>query len=278
MQNFSQGGINLKNILIKIISIITIFPLMLTLMVGCGKKKSITKEEAYKIYYDTIEKFVPELMTEPQECDIEIKTRDEVTYITEHFVRNLNIKIQSQNTDGKLQYYLLDKFPEANKMSLYCIDGENSYKISSKLNEKGILEKYHFSDIKSLLFAFLNTPLFKQDAIKSFTSKKKDTNTEITFVVDGTKMEEGFGHRVMKEILPGLNDNLDDVEIVLTIDENGTPKTMSTKISMSIFKDKDRLHAKKTLTMDFVFNKLDNVDFDLQNVISQYATNPSEFN
>ena len=26
---------------------------------------------------------------------------------------------------------------------------------------------------------------------------------------------------------------------------------------MSIFKDKDRLHAKKTLTMDFVFNKLD---------------------
>ena len=92
----------------KTISFIITLSLLLTIMVGCNKKSDITKEEAYTIYYDTIKKFVPELMdkTNPPECDVDIKTRDEVTFLTEHFVRNTNIKIKSQNVDGKWQYYL----------------------------------------------------------------------------------------------------------------------------------------------------------------------------
>ena len=63
--------------------------------VGCSKnntndKNLITREEAYNIYYDTIEKFVPEIMSEPQECDVEIKTRDEVIYKT----KNLKVYIK----------------------------------------------------------------------------------------------------------------------------------------------------------------------------------------
>ena len=74
----------------KIFLLIITLSLLLTIMVGCSKKADITKEEAYTIYYDTIKKFVPELMdkTKPPECDVDIKTRDEVTFVTEHFVRN----------------------------------------------------------------------------------------------------------------------------------------------------------------------------------------------
>ena len=46
----------------KTISFIITLSLLLTIMVGCNKKSDITKEEAYTIYYDTIKKFVPELM------------------------------------------------------------------------------------------------------------------------------------------------------------------------------------------------------------------------
>ena len=113
--------------------------LTLTMFSGCGEK-SLTQEEAYKIYYGTIEKFVPEIMSEPQECDVEITTRDEVTFLTENFTRNSYTKIQSQNADGELQYYLLNEFPEAEKMDFFSIDNDKFYIISSaKLNEKGTL-------------------------------------------------------------------------------------------------------------------------------------------
>ena len=87
----------------------------------------------------------------------------------------------------------------------------------------------------------------------------------MTFIVDGANMEYGFPQRVMREIIPNIFDVLDDVTIVLTTYETGVPKTMSTELSMSIWNDQSsELHAKKTLNMDFVFNELDSVDFDLQ--------------
>ena len=80
----------------------------------------------------------------------------------------------------------------------------------------------------------------------------------------------------MKEILPNLQeDKLDDIKIVLTIDEEGVPKIMSTEISMSIYNDSAKLHAQKILNMNFTFNKLDNEDFDLENVVSQHTLDTS---
>ncbi len=249
---------------------------MLLSLVACGEQKdtdapAITQEAAYNLYYDTIRKFVPELMQSPQECDVEITTRDEVTYLTEHFVRNHTSKIQAQNVDGKLQYFLLNQFPEADKQSVYCIDGEKAYGISSKLNGKGEWEEWSYSIINSSIFQLLNTPLFGQEAIKSFDAEKKNGTTTMIFVVDGANMEYPFSQRVMWEIKPDIYDVLDDVTIVLTADEAGVPKTMSTELSMSIWNDQSGdLHAKKTLNTDFVFNKLGDVDFDLEQLMDNY--------
>lgn len=240
------------------------------------KEDSITKEDAYNLYYDTIKKFVPELMTEPQECDVEIKTRDEVTFLSENFVRETSVRIISQNVGGKLQYCLLNKFTEANKINFYCINDDKFYSLSANLKEKGNLNEWNSSYISSFTFPYLNTPLFELDAIKSFAAKKKGSNVEISFVINGSTMEENYPGRVMKEINPTLDDNLDDVKIVLTVDENGVPQSMSTEISMSKFNN-DKLHAKKTLNMDFVFDSLENVDFDLKNIVTQYALNASSF-
>ncbi len=249
------------------------------MIVGCAKNNDdnniITKEEAYTIYYNTIKMFVPELIdkTEPPECDVDITIRDEVTFLSEHFVRNTNIKIKSQNIDGKWQYYLLNQFPEANKMDFYGIDNDKFYSISCELNKKGALKELHSSNINSFIFPYLNTPLFPQDSISSFEAKKKNSDTEVTFIVKGDGMDYGYDYRVMKEILPNIQeDKLDDVKIILTIDKARIPKTMSTEISMSILnKNTGNLHAKKTLNMDFIFNKLDNVNFVLKNVVSKYT-------
>lgn len=270
----------------KTISFIITLSLLLTIMVGCNKKSDITKEEAYTIYYDTIKKFVPELMdkTNPPECDVDIKTREEVTFLTEHFVRNTNIKIKSQNVDGKWQYYLLNQFPEANKKNFYVINNDKFYGMSCALNAKGTLnleaketlKERNSSHINHVIFPYLNTPLFPQDAITSFKTEKKNSDTAIIFIVKGDGTDYGYGYRVMKEILPNLQeDKLDDIKIVLTIDEDGIPKTMSTEISMSIYKDSGKLHAQKILNMDFTFNKLDNVDFVLENVASQHTLDTS---
>ena len=87
----------------KWLSFILVAVLLLCLT-ACDDKKAtdankgapvVTQEEAYNLYYDTIRKFVPELMQSPQECDVDITTRDEVMYLTEHFVRNTTIKVQS---------------------------------------------------------------------------------------------------------------------------------------------------------------------------------------
>ena len=237
----------------------------------------ISEEDAYNKYYDLIERFVPELMKAPQECDVDITIRDEVTFLTEHFERNTNVKIKSQVVDGKLQYYLVNQFPAASKMNFYCINDDKFYGVSCGLNEKGKLVEYPFSYIGSFLLTYLNTPVFEQAAIKSLTAEKEDSDVVITFVVSGPDMEYGFPQRVMREINPSPDDELDDVTIVLTIDSNGIPKAMSTKLSMSILNDDGTLHAQKSLDMDFVFNKFDNVDFDLQNVISEYASDASAF-
>ena len=79
----------------------------------------------------------------------------------------------------------------------------------------------------------------------------------------------------MKEINPTPDNNLDDVKIILNVDKNNIPKTMSTKISMSLFNNNGELYAKKALNMDFTFNKPDKAEFNLQNVISQYASDAS---
>lgn len=268
----------MKNIVLKSISFFLILLFIITAVVGCSKKDLITKENAYSIYYDTIKKFVPEHMTTPQECDVDITTRDEVTFSTEHFVRNTNVKIQSQVIDGKLQYCLLNQFPAANVRDFYFINDDKFYGCSHfRMNEKGKLVEYPFSKINSFLLIYLNVPVFEQDAIKSFTSEKKGSDTAITFVVSGADMEYGFAQRVMYEINPSLDDELDDVTIVLTIDSNGVPKSMSTKLSMSILNDDGGLHAQKSLNMNFVFNKFDNVDFDLQNMVSEYVSDASAF-
>ena len=250
---------------------------ILLCLTACGESKPaaeevITQEQAYNLYYDTIRKFVPELMPSPQECDVDITTRDEVTYLTEHFVRNTTTKVQSQNVDGKLQYFLLHKFPEADKQSVYCIDGEKAYGISSQLNGKGEMKESSYSIINSSIFSLLNAPVFEQKAIKSFNAEKNNSTITMTFIVDGANMEYGFPQRVMREIIPNIFDVLDDVTIVLTTDETGVPKTMSTELSMSIWNDQSsELHAKKTLNMDFVFNELDSVDFDLQQLLAEQS-------
>ena len=253
-------------------------------VVGCNQnvshteETSITKEEAYALYYNTISKFVPELMKEPQECDIDITARDEVTFANEHFSRNTTVKIKSQVIDDKLQYYLLNEFPEANKINFYCIDDNKFYTMSSKSNEKGTLKEWNTTYIRSFLFPYLNTPLFPLEAISSFTVKSNGSDTEATFIINGDNMEFGFGYRVMEEILPSIDDTLDSVKIIFTVDKDGVPKTMSTEMSMSLLNDNNDVYAKKTLNMDFMFNNLDNVDYDLQSVISQYAHNNSSSN
>lgn len=279
----------MKNVVKKNVSLIIILSLVLS-VVGCNQnvshteETSITKEEAYALYYNTISKFVPELMKEPQECDIDITARDEVTFANEHFSRNTTVKIKSQVIDDKLQYYLLNQFPEANKKNFYVINNDKFYGMSCALDAKGtlileateILEERNSSYINHVIFPYLNTPLFPQDAITSFETEKKNSDTEIIFIVKGDGTDYGYGYRVMKEILPNLQeDKLDDIKIVLTIDEDGVPKTMSTEISMSIYKDSAKLHAQKILNIDFTFNKLDNVDFVLEDVVSQHALDTS---
>lgn len=245
--------------------------LVVTAAAGCGKKSTVSKEEAYQIYNDLIQKFVPEFMTEPQECDVDITTRDEVTFVTEHFVRELNVKIQSQVVDGKLQYYLLSEFPAADKMDFYCINDDKLHAISCGLNQKGKLEEWRFSMREALLTGHLNIPAFSQEAIKDFKAEKIGSDIVMTFMLSGPEMPEGFAQRVMQEISPRQNEYLDDVTIVLTTDKNRNPKTMSTRISICILNEVGGIHAQKTLDMQFVFNKLDNVDFDLRQIISQYA-------
>ena len=245
--------------------------------VGCNNTADnnlITKEEAYNIYYNTIKMFVPELMDENDwpECDIDITTCDEVSFLTEHFIRNTSVKVQSQNVDGKGQYYLLNEFPEANKMNFYCIDNDKFYNISCALNSKGTLQEYNSSNIDSFLFTYLNTPLFPQEAISSFEAKMKDSDIEVTFIVKGDSTDYGYGYKVMREILPNIQeDKLDDIKIVLTIDKDGVAKTMFTEISMTILKDNGDIHAQKTLNMEYTFNKFDNVAFNLENIVSQYT-------
>ena len=245
--------------------------------VGCNNTADnnlITKEEAYNIYYNTIKMFVPKLMDKNDwpECDIDITTCDEVTFLTEHFIRNTSVKVQSQNVDGKGQYYLLNEFPEANKMNFYCIDNDKFYNISCALNSKGTLQEYNSSNIDSFLFTYLNTPLFPQEAISSFKAKKKDSDIEVTFIVKGDSTDYGYGYKVMREILPNIQeDKLDDIKIVLTIDKDGVAKTMFTEISMTILKDNGDIHAQKTLNMEYTFNKFDNVAFNLENIVSQYT-------
>lgn len=257
----------------RFLILLMVFILLFTFS-SCNQKVSMSKDEAYNIYYDTITKFVPELMTEPQECDIEIKTRDEVTFITEHFIRKTTTKIKSQNVDGKLQYYLLNDFPEANKRTFYCIDDNKFYHANSSLNSKGKLQEWNYELVPSLLLDYHNAPQFTADAIKSFTAKKTGFDIKITFVVDGTNMQKGYAARIMKEILPNATqDKLDDVKIVLTIGKDGSPKNMSTEISMRIPNDDGSIKAEKSLNLDFIFNKLDNVDFDLKEVISKYTSN-----
>lgn len=254
---------------------------MLTTLIGCNEgnvgseSSTITKEEAYTLYYNLIEKFVPELMSEPQESDIDIETRDEVTYLDVHFVRNTKVKIQSQNVDGKLQYYLLNEFADADKYNFYLINDDKFYSVSAKLNELGEIKEQPASMISTYLFTYLNTPLFAQDAIISMTTEKKDSNSQITLMLDGTKMEYGYPQKVMLEIGADYDNNLDDVKIVLTIDDNGTPIDMSTEISMSILDDEGELAAKKTLNMKFTFNKLDDVNFNLQEILSRYTADTS---
>ena len=276
----------MKDTFIKNISLFFFLFILLIMAVGCEKsnkktKSSITKEEAYNIYCDTIKKFVPELIdkTSLPECDINITTRDEVTFLTEHFIRNTTVNIKSKNVDGKLQYYLLNEFPEANKINFYCINNDRFYSISCESNKKGTLEQQPSSNINSFIFPYLNTPLFPQDAISSFESKKKNSDIEVTFIVKGDGTDYGYGYRVMSEILPNLQeDKLDDIKIILTFDKDGVPKTMSTELSMSILnKSTGNLHAKKKLNMNFRFNKFDNVDFDISNIISQYALDFSCF-
>jgi len=79
----------------------------------------------------------------------------------------------------------------------------------------------------------------------------------------------------MKEILAGADDKLEDVKIILTVGKDGTPKKMSTELSMTKLHNNGDLYAKKTLNMDFVFNKLKDVDFDLEKEVSKYASNPT---
>ena len=161
-------------------------------------------------------------------------------------------------------------------MDFYCINNDKFYAISSgKLKEKGTLVERAYSQMPSFLFVYLNTPLFEQDAITSFTVKRKGSDVELNFVIDGSNMKQYFAQRVMMEINPHLGDKLDDVKISLIIDKDGVPKSMLTEISMTILNDDGSVYAKKTLNMDFEFHALNNVDFDLQGVLAQYASDPS---
>lgn len=266
----------MKKTAFKALSLLLIFILTFSALSGCSKGKT-SQKQAYKIYYSTIKKIVPELMNKPQECDVDIITRDEVTFLGSHFVRNMSANIKSQKVKGKLQYCLLNKSPEANITTLYCIKDNKFYTVSTQLNgnSKSTLKEQNSSYIDSVLFTYLNTPLFKEDAIKSFTAEKKGKNTELTLIVDGAKTEEKFAQRVMKEILAGADDKLEDVKIILTVGKDGTPKKMSTELSMTKLHNNGDLYAKKTLNMDFVFNKLKDVDFDLEKEVSKYASNPT---
>jgi hypothetical protein len=171
---------------------------------------------------------------------------------------------------------LLNQFPEANKKDFYVIDNNKFYSTSCALNAKGTLVEQNSSYIDNFIFPYLNTPLFPQEAISSFKTKKKNSDIEVTFIIKGDRTDYGYGYRVMREILPNLEeDKLDEVKIILTIDETGVAKTMSTEISMSIYKDSGKLHSQKILNMDFTFNKFDDVDFVLEDVVSQHTLDTS---
>lgn len=103
------------------------------------------------------------------------------------------------------------------------------------------------------------TPLFGEEAILSFNALEKDHYMELSFTVNGAEMEYGYSRKAMVEINPGIDEDLDIVEIVLTVDEYGTPKNMSTKLSMTRLKNEGDVLAKKTIDMDYVFNAFDNI-------------------
>ena len=91
------------------------------------------------------------------------------------------------------------------------------------------------------------TPLFGEEAILSFNALEKDHYMELSFTVNGAEMEYGYSRKAMVEINPGIDEDLDIVEIVLTVDEYGTPKNMSTKLSMTRLKNEGDVLAKKTI-------------------------------
>ena len=261
----------------KTAALLLCFTLILVAFTGCNKKDSdkidpsITKHAAYNLYYDTIKRFVPELMNTPQQCDVDVTCHEDVTFLTEHFVRDSSVKVKSQIVDDKVQYCLLSDYPAANNREFYCIDNDKLYTITCGLDKKGDLVEWDNSHISSFIFPYLITPLFGEEAILSFNALEKDHYMELSFTVNGAEMEYGYSRKAMVEINPGIDEDLDIVEIVLTVDEYGTQKNMSTKLSMTRLKNEGDVLAKKTIDMDYVFNAFDNISFDLGEIIAQYS-------
>lgn len=267
----------MKKMVFKIFCCFMVLILALTVLSGCNAKK-ITKSEAYNIYYDTIKTFLPELMdkSNPLESDVDITVREEFFWVSDWWTKNKSINIQSQNVDGKLQYFLVEKDLDKNICYANVIKNDEYLRLSNNPDSiaKGDAFTYTADGMNDKLLVKINTPLFPRDAISSFKAKKQGSDTVLTFKIKGDKTDPDFGHRVMIEITPERGtDQLDDITLVLTIDENGVPKTMFVEMSMHIFRDdmEDVLFEARKVRADYTFNKLKDVDFDIDNLIAEYA-------
>ena len=260
---------------IKIISFLIIVSIIISSLCSCNISK-ISQEEAYKIYCDTIKKMLPDLMTSPQECDVTYNARVEYHMGYDAWIQRVNGNVKSQNNNGKLQYYIMKEKVKANLIDVYCINNDKGYRsIDQKINE-GTLKSEALGYVDSYVYQTFCLPRFQEYAILSYSAKKKGNDTELTFVVNGLDMDDNFGMIVMQDITATSTDPLDDVKIVLVIGKDGTPKTMSTSISMTKHHNKTgEVTASKKINMEFEFNKLDDVDFDFEKELSNLLTDIS---
>ena len=247
---------------------------------GCDKQPaapSFTKETAYALYCNTIQAFVPEQMTTPRGCDVDLKIHDDVTYSSEHFVRDITNKVQTQVVSGGSEFYVLSDFPDANARNFCCIRNGRCFSTAKNfgMDKKGELKELSNEDTPRTLISYLPIPSFDQDAIKSFVAETNDTDTEtkITFTVDGTRMEILYMMRLMREISPDNLDCLDDIKITLTVGQDGKPTTMTLWQSLTRLQvTNGKVLAQKTLETECIFNEWDTVSFDLDEIAAQYTT------
>ena len=237
----------------------------------------ITQDEAYNIYYDLIRKMIPEKMTEPQECDADwiIHSVYSSPIYGDPWIGDQTAKMQSKNVDGKLQFYLIRENSENGAYYFGYINGDQYYQVDDIGKRVPPRESSSWLFHLSMIISFYAPP-FEQHAIRSFTTEKKDADTVLTFIVDGSALEAKYRKDLMADWVYSYEISAEEISIVLTVDESKTPKTMTTHLSLKSFTPRGELYSAKIVDTEYTFNRFQNVEFDLDDVVSRFSSAPTE--